>query len=321
MEACEGLGAAWRRCRAVRNAVRPLGAELLWRPYRRGFPLRAGFVARALAAPRDAPPKDARERGVVARGAADRVGWSPPRGRSPGRRRPCVLVCAPSNKAVFVVLEEFAASDILDFLGYAGFGAQAVQEERSFMSGKLGSRVMGSNVTIWDDPTHPTSVPRPFDAEGMPAQRVDLVVGGVAGSPVYDRRTAAKEGRQTTGHALPAAYPIGPMPRNLFLLPGDTPRADLVRTVKRGLLVTRFWYTRVVHPLTVLMTGMTRDGTFLVEDGEIVAAVENLRFTESYVEAMNRVEAMSRETKLVREFFSTNRVPALRIKGWRFTGR
>ena len=220
-----------------------------------------------------------------------------------------------------VVLEEFAVSDILDFLGYAGFGAQAVQEGRSFMSEKRGSRIMGTNVSIWDDPTHPTSVPRPFDAEGMPAQRVDLVVGGVAGSPVYDRRTAAKEGVETTGHALPASYPIGPMPRNLFLLPGDTPRADLVRTMKRGLLVTRFWYTRVVHPLTVHMTGMTRDGTFLVEDGEIVAPVENMRFTESYVEAMNRVEAISRETKLVREFFSTNRVPALRIKGWRFTGQ
>ena len=220
-----------------------------------------------------------------------------------------------------VVLEEFAVSDMLDFLGYVGFGGLAVEEGRSFMSGKLGTALLGPNVSIWDDPLDPTGIARPFDSEGMPARRVDLIRDGVAESPVHDRFTAAKAGAEPTGHGLPPQYSIGPMPRNMFLAPGDTSRDELVASMKRGLLVTRFWYTRVVHPLTVHMTGMTRDGTFLVEDGVITGAVRNLRFTESYLEALNRVEAIASETKLVREFFSSNRVPALKIASWHFTGQ
>ena len=220
-----------------------------------------------------------------------------------------------------VVLEEFAVSDMLDFLGYVGFGGLAVEEGRSFMSGRLGEAVMGLNVSIWDDPLDPAGIPRPFDAEGAPARRTDLVRDGAAASPVHDRFTAAKAGTETTGHALPAHYSMGPLPRNMFLAPGGASRGDLVTSVRRGLLITRFWYTRVVHPLTVHMTGMTRDGVFLIEDGEVAGPVRDLRFTESYLEALNRVDAIAAETKLVREFFSVNRVPALKIASWRFTGR
>ena len=220
-----------------------------------------------------------------------------------------------------VVLEEFAVSDMLDFLGYVGFGGLAVEEGRSFMSGRLGEAVMGPNVSIWDDPLDDAGIPRPFDAEGAPARRTDLVRDGAAASPVHDRFTAAKAGTETTGHALPAHYSMGPIPRNMFLAPGGASRDDLVASVRRGLLITRFWYTRVVHPLTVHMTGMTRDGVFLIEDGEVAGPVRDLRFTESYLEALNRVDAIAAETKLVREFFSVNRVPALKIASWRFTGR
>ena len=220
-----------------------------------------------------------------------------------------------------VVLEEFAVSDMLDFLGYVGFGGLAVEEGRSFMSGRLGEAVMGPNVSIWDDPLDDAGIPRPFDAEGAPARRTDLVRDGAAASPVHDRFTAAKAGAETTGHALPAHYSMGPIPRNMFLAPGGASRDDLVASVRRGLLITRFWYTRVVHPLTVHMTGMTRDGVFLIEDGEVAGPVRDLRFTESYLEALNRVDAIAAETKLVREFFSVNRVPALKIASWRFTGR
>ncbi len=219
-----------------------------------------------------------------------------------------------------VVLEEHAVSDLLDYLAFTGFGALAVQEGRSFMSGRLGQRVMGPNVSIWDDPMDPRTLVRPFDMEGMPAQRVELIAEGVARSPVYDRRTAAKEEKVTTGHALPPQFTFGPMSRNLFLRPGDATKQQMIASIQRGLLVTRFWYTRVVHPLTVQMTGMTRDGTFLIENGEIVAPVKNLRFTESYVGALDRVSMIARETQLVREFFSANRVPALKIAGWHFTG-
>ena len=149
---------------------------------------------------------------------------------------------------------------------------------------------------------------------------MDIITNGVAASPVYDRRTAAKEGKQTTGHALPAGSSIGPLPFNMFMGAGQASREQLIGSVKRGLLVTRFWYTRVVHPLSVTMTGMTRDGTFLIENGELVAPVRNLRFTQSYLEALNNVDMISKATKLVRDSSAANRVPGLKISRWAFTG-
>lgn len=222
--------------------------------------------------------------------------------------------------AFTVVLEEPAVADLLDFLAYEGFGAQAVQEGRSFMSGRFGQQVVGSNVSIWDDGLASDTLAMPFDYEGVPRQRVDLIRQGVAVSAVYDRATAAKEHRASTGHALPAGRTFGPIPLHLRLGPGTASVDDLLAGVERGVLVTRFWYTRTVHPLTVTVTGMTRDGTFLVEDGRVVGAVRNLRFTQSYLEALRNVEAIGRDTKLVREFGGANRVPALRIAGWNFTG-
>lgn len=219
-----------------------------------------------------------------------------------------------------VVLEPPAVSDMLDFLGYTSFGALAVQEGRSFLAGRWGQRVMSEQVTITDDPLDPSGLVRPFDAEGIPAQRVEIIKNGVALSPVYDRSTAAKARTQSTGHALPAAAALGPLPMNMTLAPGEKSIEELIASVRRGLLVTRFWYTRLVHPLAVHMTGMTRDGTFLIENGEVAGAVRNLRFTESYVEALGRVQAVGRDLCLVREFFAANRAPALALAGWHFTG-
>lgn len=219
-----------------------------------------------------------------------------------------------------VVLEPYAVSDILDFLGYVGFGGETVQEQRSFMSGKLGQQVMGANISIRDDALDPAGFVRPFDFEGVPTRRVDLIRGGTAVTPVHDRKTGLREGKPSTGHALPPGYTGGPMPMNMYLAPGEASSEELVASVKRGLIITRFWYTRVVHPLTVHMTGLTRDGTFLIENGEIVAPVKNLRFTESYLDALNRVDLIGNETFLVREFFAVNRVPAIKIGAWKFTG-
>lgn len=219
-----------------------------------------------------------------------------------------------------VVLEEYAVSDIVDFLAYLGFGAQAVQEERSFMAGRIGQRVMGENISIWDDGVASTTIPVPFDYEGVPKQRVDLVQAGIARGVVYDTVTAGRAGVESTGHGLPAGNTFGPVPTHLYLAPGAASREELIGSVKRGLLLTRFWYTRTVHPLTVTVTGMTRDGTFLIENGEVVAPVRNLRFTQSYLEALNNVDLIGRETWLKQTMFSYNRVPALKIARWNFTG-
>ncbi len=219
-----------------------------------------------------------------------------------------------------VVLDEPAVCDIVDFLAYLGFGALAVQEGRSFMAGHIGEKVLGDNITVWDDGLAADTIPFPFDFEGVPKQRVNLVTNGIAKGLVYDTNTALKDGVASTGHGLPAGNTFGPVPRNLFLAPGTASKEELIRSVKRGIFITRFWYTRTVHPLSITVTGMTRDGTFLIENGEIVAPVRNLRFTQSYVDALNHVDLLGKDAKLQKDMFAYNRVPALKIAKWNFTG-
>ncbi len=217
-----------------------------------------------------------------------------------------------------VVLLPYAVADILDWFAYLGFGAQAYQENRSFMSGRLGQRVLGENVTIVDDPLG--GVPSPFDYEGVGKAPLTLVEDGVARAICYDSYYAAKDGRASTGHALPAGSTFGPFATSLALAPGASSVDEMIASTERGVLVTRFWYTRTVHPLTVVMTGMTRDGTWLIENGKIAAPIRNLRFTQSYVDAMNRVRLIGREQKLQPAMGGYSRVPALKIGGWSFTG-
>ncbi len=219
-----------------------------------------------------------------------------------------------------VILEEYAVADFMDYFAYLAFGAQPYLEKRSFMSGRLGERVMGENVSIWDDGLSLSGVPAPFDAEGVARRRVELIGAGFAQDVVWDSYYGGQAGHESTGHALPAGEAVGPMAGNLFLAPGDASKEEMLAATKRGVWVSRFWYTRPVHPLTVVLTGMTRDGTFLIEDGRIVAPVKNLRFTQSYLEAMNRVEQIGRETMLLPSFAGSCRVPALRIRDWEFTG-
>jgi predicted Zn-dependent protease len=217
-----------------------------------------------------------------------------------------------------VVLEEYAVAEMLEFMSYIGFSALAVQEERSFM--RLGERITGGAVSIWDDGLDATGLPAPFDFEGVPKQRVDLITQGVARGVVYDMQTAQREGRSSTGHGLPAPNTEGPFAVNLFMQPGNTPKAELAAGIKRGIWVTRFWYVRVVHPKLSIITGMTREGTFLIENGKITRPVKDLRFTQSILEALDGTAAVSNTTKLqIGEFIGANRVPALHLKAFTFT--
>lgn len=217
-----------------------------------------------------------------------------------------------------VILEPYAVNDILDFLGYLGLGATSVQEGRSFIGGRFGQQIANPKVSLWDDGLGQGTVPMPFDFEGVPKQRVDFIAKGVAKGVCYDSYTANKEGKHSTGHALPAPNTYGPMPMNTFLAPGTASRQDLLKGIDKGIWVTRFHYTRHLHPLTVTVTGMTRDGTFLIEKGEITRPIKNLRFTQSYVDALKEVEEIGRETKLEGGFLAYNRVPALRLPRWNF---
>jgi PmbA protein len=217
-----------------------------------------------------------------------------------------------------VVLEEYAVVDLLSMLGYMGFSALAVQEERSFA--EPGRQVGSELVTIVDDGSDPATLPMAFDYEGVAKQRVELIDRGICRDVVYDAQTAARAGRSSTGHGLPAPNAYGPFPLNMAMSAGDTPRAELVAGLERGLLVTRFHYTNPVHPKLAIVTGMTRDGTFLVEGGRVVGPVRNLRFTQSYLAALAATSAVSRERRTLRGDFGGVVVPAVRIDNWTFTG-
>ena len=221
-----------------------------------------------------------------------------------------------------VFLEEYAVTDLLDFLNYFSFSAQAMQEDRSFMKGKIGEKVMDDRVTIWDDGCAPDVIALPFDFEGVPRQKVTFIENGIARGVVYDTPTAQRDGVASTGHSLPAPNTSGPYAMHMQMAPGSTPKSEMLKGVERGIWVTRFWYTRVVHPMKVLITGTTRDGTFLIENGEVTKPVRNFRFTTSYLDALNNVRAIGNTTQLFFDDWShaSRRVPALLVDGFRFTG-
>ena len=224
-----------------------------------------------------------------------------------------------------VVLDTYAVDDILEALSLYGMGAQAVQEGRSWMNdfigaeGELGAQAMSPNVTVWDDGSAPHGWPVPFDAEGVPRRRVEIITGGVVNTPVHNSYTAGREGTVSTGHQ--AYFTGGPVACNLFMQEGDSSLQDLIGSTQRGLYITRFFYTRLAHTKGCVMTGMTRDGTFMIENGQITHPVKDLRFTQSYVEALAGVEQVGRESKLVlNEVGFATRVPALKLSSFNFTG-
>ena len=218
-----------------------------------------------------------------------------------------------------VILQPSAVADMLGFLAMLGLNGRAVQEGRSFVAGKEGRRVLGENITIRDDGLDPAGLPLPFDFEGQVRQRLSLIEAGVAREIALDRQFGRLLGRPGNGHAMPPGGGSSPLPLHMFMAPGESSVEEMVRSTDRGLLITHFHYTRVVHPLHVIVTGMTRDGTFLIERGEVVGPVKNLRYTQSYLEALRDVQAISRDTQLTGAMI-VSRVPALKIGRFTFTG-
>lgn len=219
-----------------------------------------------------------------------------------------------------VVLGPGCVGDLLLFLSLYGFNGRAVAEGRSFA--RVGDAQFDPAVSIWDDVTDPGAVGLPFDAEGTPKRRVDFVTAGVTAGLAHDRRTAAAAGAQSTGHAIEGGESFGPVPSSLFLGAGSAAPADLVSRVRRGLLVTDFWYTRVLDPRTLVTTGLTRNGVFLVEDGRVVRPVGNLRFTQSYLDAFapGNVLGIGSDAQLVPMYFGACVAPTIHLASWRFTG-
>ncbi|MFN3699301.1 MAG: TldD/PmbA family protein [Dictyoglomus sp.] len=219
-----------------------------------------------------------------------------------------------------VILEPLAVVEMLEQIAYFGFSAKAVQEKRSFFNIYAGQKIFNEKVTIYDDGLNPEGIITPIDFEGVPKKHVDLIKDGVAIGPVYDTTTASKEGKKSTGHALPPPS-WGPLPLNLFFAPGDKSIDEMVRDTEKGILVTRFHYVNsFLDPVRVLATGMTRDGTFLIENGKITKPIKNLRFTQSFLEVLANIIDISKETVLV-PCLGFARVPTIRVEKFNFTGK
>jgi predicted Zn-dependent protease len=222
-----------------------------------------------------------------------------------------------------VVLSPSCVVNVLGFLAIYGFNGRAVEEGRSFA--RLGEAQFDQRISLTDDVFHVMATGVGFDAEGTPKRRVELVREGVTTSLVHDRRTAKALGAESTGNAIPGAGSIGALPANLVLDPGAASPDQLIGSVTRGLLVTDFWYTRILDPRTQVVTGLTRNGVWLIEDGRIVRPVTNLRFTQSYVEALapGAVLGVGSDLTLVAgATFGVGAyvVPSLHLASWNFTG-
>jgi PmbA protein len=229
-----------------------------------------------------------------------------------------------------VVLEPAAVLDLIGFM-FWDFGGQAILDQRSFLNNRIGTRLFGENITITDDVYHPLQSNAPFDGEGVRRERVTLVEKGVIRKLVYARATAekmrkseaaAKVGEiKVTGHGFPLPNEMGEAPTNIvFITPGGEQTVEqMIAETEKGILITRLWYIREVDPYEKILTGMTRDGTFLVEDGKVKQGIRNFRFNQSLIEFLSNVEAMGQAVRASGEEAFDMVVPAMKVKGFNFT--
>jgi predicted Zn-dependent protease len=227
------------------------------------------------------------------------------------------------------VLETHAVGWLLELLGSTAFNGLAHAEGRGALDGRLGTRVAAASINLSDSPRFPGTLQRGIDAEGVPKAPVPLIQDGVAHTVVHDTRSAAIAGAASTGHALePGGSPAGPEPTNLVLAGGGAAsEEELCRDVERGVYVTRLWYANVVRPKETLVTAVTRDGTFLIEDGRISRPLADLRMTDSVLGILSRVQDLTARQRLAsdgefygRRFASGAVCPAVRVESLRFTG-
>jgi predicted Zn-dependent protease len=217
-----------------------------------------------------------------------------------------------------VILEPAAVLDLVGFLFY-DFAATALEDKRSCLNDRMGKQLFGNNITISDDVFHPLQQGAPFDGEGLPRQQVLLVDHGIPKNLVYSRASAKVAGKKPTGHgfALPNEY--GEAPMNLVFSGGDSSLDKMVASTDRGLLVTRLWYIREVDPYEKVMTGMTRDGLFLVENGRVTTAARNFRFNQSLIEMLKNVELFGPAVRATGEESFEMVVPAMKVHDFHFS--
>jgi PmbA protein len=229
-----------------------------------------------------------------------------------------------------VILEPAAVLDMAGFM-FWDFGGLAILDQRSFLTNRVGTKLFGDNINIWDDVAHPLQCGSPFDGEGVPRQRVQLVENGVVKRLVYARATAAKMKKsehadkagviEPTGHGLPLPNEMGEAPMNLVFAQSRESKSleQMIASTDRGVLVTRLWYIREVDPYEKILTGMTRDGTFYVENGKLQYGIRNFRFNESLIHMLSNVVEMGVPVRASGEESFDMVVPAMKVEGFNFT--
>jgi len=275
--------------------------------------------------------------------AADSSGWQKANAPDFGKLEATRLAKVAARKAIdsaspreipagkyTVILEPAAVLDMVGFMFY-DFGGLAILDQRSFLNNRVGTKLFGENISIWDDVAHPLQSGAPFDGEGVPREKVQLVKNGVAQRVVYARATAAKMKQSeykdkvgpiaSTGHGFPLPNEMGEAPMNIVFEPPQRAKTleQMIVATERGVLVTRLWYIREVDPYEKILTGMTRDGTFYVEDGKVRYGVRNFRFNESLIHMLSNVEAMGAPVRSSGEESFDMVAPAMKVGGFNFT--
>jgi predicted Zn-dependent protease len=275
--------------------------------------------------------------------AADSSGWQKANSPDVANLDPLRLAETAAQKALdsanpveipagkyTVIFEPAAVLDIVGFM-FWDFSGMAILDQRSFLTDRIGSQLFGENITIWDDAAHPLQTGSPFDGEGMRRLRVPLVENGVVRRVVYARATAERMKRSeykdkvgpiaATGHGFALPNETGEMPLNIVFAMPENPQtlAQMIASTQRGVLVTRLWYIREVDPYEKIVTGMTRDGTFLVENGKVKQGIRNFRFNESLIHMLSSVEAMSVPARSCGEESFDMVAPAMKIRDFNFT--
>jgi predicted Zn-dependent protease len=224
-----------------------------------------------------------------------------------------------------VILEPPCLAEVFDWMNMIAFTGQSFEDGSSFFVGNLGKRVLGGNFTLADDALDPAFLPFPFDIEGMPKRVVPLIEHGVIRTPVVDKAWADRLGLEPTASAWHLGSPEHGAAFHLSMAGGDATREEMIASTKHGIWITRFNYVNgLLEPRTALMTGTTRDGTFLIRDGKVVARLPNLRWTQSMVEAFSNIESLSKERRIVGTWynmFGGTLAPVVKIRGWNITGK
>ena len=263
--------------------------------------------------------------------AGDSSGWAKASSTDIDAFSPVELARSASSKAArsrdprelppgryTVVLEPAAVLDLVGQI-FGDFSATALVDQRSFLNERLGTSLFQAGIEVDDDVYHPLQSGSPFDGEGVPRRKLTLVKAGVPTEVAYSRAAARKAAVEATGHGYPIPNEYGEAPSNIVIRGGDQTLDQLIGSTGRGILVTRVWYIREVDPYEKIMTGMTRDGTFLIENGEVVGGIRNFRFNQSVIELLNNVEAMTPEVRAAGEEAHEMVVPAMKVNGFNFT--